>query len=183
MRVFYASLLAMVTYAGGASAQEVGSRVRVRDSTREVIGTLLRLDADSIVVRADKRVFVEGVLVDDDVAFPITADIHMDMSVERRGKGGKGATIGAGVGLGIAALMGIAAAASYDENSIGSSNPGPVFLGGVVLFMPVGALIGYAVGSASKTDIWSEVPLQLPPVGDPYEVTEGMIQLGLRINF
>jgi len=157
----------------------------VRDGTTEVIGTLVRFGTDSIVVRSDVTVYRQGRTVKEkqELAMALTSNTRMDVSVGRRSNGGRGAMIGGGVGLGLAALTAIAAAATYDENSMGGAEPGVAFLGGVILFVPAGSLIGFAIGSASKTETWSEVPLELRPRTDPYEVTEGMVRLGLRINF
>jgi len=172
----------MATYAGSAEAQAVGSRVRVRDSTTEVIGTLLRLDADSIVVKSDERIFIEGTLVHKEVAFPVTSGTMLDMSTGRHSKGGTGALWGFGVGMAFTVVM-TAASTSQSEDDFVYVSPAAIFLTGTVIFGGVGALVGYAIGSSSTTETWASVPLDLPPPGDPYEVTEGMVQLGLRINF
>jgi hypothetical protein len=175
------SLSAIATYAMNASAQEVGSRVRVRDSATETIGTLLRLSADSIVVRADV-LNTRGKWVKEDVAIPLTTTTRLDVSAAQHSNAGKGALIGGGIGLGVAALFTLASVADHGENSW-VPLPGAMFAGGLVVFVVPGSLIGFAIGSETKWDTWQEVPLDPPIQKDPYEVTEGMMRLGLRISF
>jgi len=172
----------MVAYAGGAWAQELGSRVRVRHDTTEVIGTLIHLDTDSIVVRSDSTVYHQGRLVKEEVALPVTVDTRMDISTGRHSNAKKGALIGGGVGLGVTALFTLASIIDGGENSW-VPLPGAMFVGGVLLFVVPGSLIGFAIGSQTTWDTWEEVPLDSPSRTDPYEVTEGVIRLGLRVNF
>jgi hypothetical protein len=172
-------LFTVATYAGGAWAQDVGSRVRVRHDTAEVIGTLIRLDSDSIVVRSDIIVKRQGMSVMEQVAIPVTADTRLDVSLSQHSDAGKGALIGGGIGLGVASLLAILDA----TGDIGPNSPGEVFLRSALVIALPGALVGFAIGSGKKRDTWAEVPLDLPPQSDPYEVTEGMLRVGLRVNF
>lgn len=177
--VIVVTLFAAATYADGAWAQEVGSRVRVRHDTTEVIGTLIRLDSDSIVVRSDVIVKRQGMSVMEEVAIPVTADTRLDVSASQHSDAGKGALIGGGIGLAVASVLAIMDA----TGDIGPNSPGEVFLRGAIVFALPGSLIGFAIGSGKKRDTWAEVPLDLSPQSDPYEVTEGMLRLGLRVNF
>jgi hypothetical protein len=171
----------MAIYPGGAWAQEVGSRVRVRHDTTEVIGTLIRLGTDSIVVRAD-ALNTRDKWVKDDVALPLTVDTRLEVSVARHSNATKGALIGGGIGLGMTALLTLASVADQGENAW-MPLPGTTFVTGLFVFALPGSLIGFAIGSGNKWDTWEEVPLDLAPKDDPYEVTEGMVRLSLRINF
>jgi hypothetical protein len=165
-------------------AQEIGAKVRVRDSNEVLAtGTLVSLDSNVVVRTAvlDNR----GNWSERDFTIPVTTDIRMDTVVGRRSSGGKGALIGFGVGMGFTVLATILAA-NDPSNTPGSMfyvAPGAVFLGGTVVIGGGGALIGYGIGSASKSDVWAEAPLELSPRRDPHEMTEGMMRLGLRINF
>ena len=173
---FLLSLCTIVVYTGNIWAQEIGSRVRVRDGTTEVIGTLVRLGTDSIVLRSDVRVYTQGKLVHEVIGIPVTADTKLDMSMGRRSKGLTGGLIGFGLG---ALLFGYPFAGFVESYGEGTGAVVAAF----VVPSGLGALIGYAFGSASTSESWAEVSLDLPPRGDPYEVTEGMVRLGLRIKF
>jgi hypothetical protein len=141
---------------------------------------LVRLDSGSIVVRtavADNR----GNWSDRDSTIPVTADTRLYMSMGRRGHGGKGALIGLGVGAGLTLLAVVAAASEPEDSYVGVTAAGAI--AGVAVGGGIGALIGFGIGSAARSEIWAEMPLSVPPVGDPYDMTEGMIRLGLRVNF
>jgi hypothetical protein len=118
-----------------------------------------------------------------DSTIPVTADIRLDRSLGRRGNGGKGALVGFGVGMGLTLLAVIANAADDNPDDYVEVNPGAILLGGTIMFGGAGALIGYGIGSAHRRDVWAEVPLDLPPQGDPYGMTDGIMRLGLRIDF
>lgn len=171
--VILLTLCTIATYTGDISAQEIGSRVRVRNTSGTLAtGTLVRLDNAAVVVRVSV-LNSRAEFVDRDSTIPVTVDTRLDMSMGRRSHGGKGALIGLGVGMGITALI-LASAENFDV-SRALTRSTLVFGGG-------GALIGYLIGSGDKFEKWVEVRLDLPPKGDPNEVTEGMVRLGLRIN-
>lgn len=171
------SICTIAAYTANVSAQEEAPRVRVRDTSGTLVtGTLVRVDSAAIVVRT-AVINNRGKWVDRDSTIPVTADIRLDRSVGRRSNGGKGALIGLGTGVILGLALGAVAVAGSDDSDGGAAplvGLGAAFTGGI------GALIGYGIGSASKRDIWAEVPLDLPPPG---EVTEGGVRLGLRINF
>lgn len=188
-RALLLTLCTIATSTGIVGAQEIGSKVRVRDGTRILAtGTLVSVDGAVIVVHGsflDNR----GTWLEQDSTIPLTADTRLDMLVGRRSNGGKGALIGFGVGMGLTVLSAIQLAndPSNTPGSLFYISPGAAFLGGTVVLGGGGALIGYGIGSASKSDVWGEVPLDgpptYPPAGDPRDVTEGMMRLGLRISF
>jgi hypothetical protein len=115
----------------------------------------------------------------EEVAVPVTADTRLDVSVSQHSDAGKGALIGGGIGLAVASVLAIMDA----TGDIGPNSPGEVLLRGAIVFALPGSLIGFAIGSGKKRDTWTEVPFHLTPQGDPYEVTEGILRLELRVTF
>ena len=177
------SLYALATHTASSAAQEVGSRVRVWNTGGVLVtGTLVEVDSGAIVVRT-AVLNSRAEFIDHDSIIPVTANTRLEVSKGRHSHGGRGALIGLGIGVGLAALGAVGYAADVNSSPDTSDGVGRVLLAGVLVLGGGGALIGFAIGSASSSESWAEVTLDLPPPADPTEMTEAMMRLGLRINF
>lgn len=157
-------LIIGVAAVGGASADEVpapGSSPRVRVtaptvSGKRLVGTLLRMDEETLTLGAQKG---QGV-----IEVPRSAITRMEVS-RRSSRKGKGAGIGALVGLGAAVAIGFATGDDCDS----LPEPGPGWSGLVerlnrnlcmgkgetaaivsILTVPAGALIGLGAAPGER---------------------------------
>jgi hypothetical protein len=125
----------------------VGSRVRITSSAgnEPVTGVLLSIDVDALVLRR------EG--IDAASRIPVAEIVKLEVSSGRRSQMGRGAMIGAAVGVMPGLLLTFG---DYSSDVHGDSHAGTV----AVIGAAGGALVGAAIGWALKTEDWvpSEVP-------------------------
>jgi len=170
-----AGLLTLTVAVQVISAQEPGTRVRVRDDVTEVIGTLVRLDPDWIVVRPDALKPDSATMAD--VAIPIGPGTVLETSMGEHHNAGRGALIGFGVGLAGA----LVAYLSAEEG--GWIDREFVLLVAGVTYGGTGALIGALIGHATTTERWAEVPLVDQAPDDADQLMAERFLLGVRIRF
>jgi hypothetical protein len=148
-----------------------GARVRVRQDSRTLTGTLLSQDAAGLVIVTGRA---------DTVTAPRASITSVEVSTGTKSNVGKGALIGLGAGLGAGIIVGIAASGSDDGSWLDfSSGEWAAGIGatGAVL----GAGIGAIVGAATRSDKWA--PAVLPTVAiRGYGTDEQRVTLGLRIT-
>ena len=129
-----------------------GARIRVWQRDRApgpILGTLLELGKSDITLHSQDR--------PDAVTIPLQTVSRIDVSVGRRGHGGKGALVGAAIGW-LAMFLST------------KSDPGECAPAGkcATLFAtfvgaPAGALAGCLIGSLVRTERWQELPPASPP--------------------
>ena len=178
------ALLPLQRARGQDASVEAGTRVRVqtvdagayagsaRSLDRRFVGHLEGTSGDSLWVRVGSAA---GPLVSID-----RADIHeLEISDGRRRNPGKGALWGAGVGLG----MGLLAAATLDDCTVGTSRfwfdlcdgeEDVLILGSIVAGAAWGALVGFFI----KTERWVSVP----PATLTLEPGRRGVSLGFRVR-
>jgi len=151
-----------VTFTDAAAAQTLGAR--------RWEATFVGETADSVVLQQAE--------IPEPVTIPRTDLAQIERFAGRKGKVGKGAAIGAGVGavVGIGALIGGATAACDGFDCIGT---GLIAMAGLVT-VPVGALLGAAIGAASPSDRWEAL---LPDVKVAPTVIQGVPGIALSIPF
>ena len=118
---------------------------------------------------------LQGVSAKGDLVFVARSDIRL-LDRYLGNNGGKGAKIGAAIGLGTAILSYIMArseAASDPYKEVDNSRIAPIFIG----FAGVGALIGYAIGSSQTK--WEKVPYG---TGLGFDLRSGEARLVLTLS-
>jgi len=146
-----AGALALVTAVSAAEDTpqlEPGARVRVESATAQerVVGQLLGLNEKSLNLQVEDEEEPRLLLREDITALAVSGG--------RRSRG-RGALIGAGTGIALGALIGLAAGDDPEDVWIGFS-AGEKALGAGVLLGSIGALIGLAVSPGER---WENVPL------------------------
>ena len=143
------ALLASPLLAGNVLADELpplalGKRLRVTTDHR-LVGRLVAQDDQSLTlqVREDRA----------PVVVPRTRVTRVEESL-RPGRKGHGALMGAAVGAGAAAILGVAAGEDCSRDKWLCFSRGEVALGSAILFAPLGALIG---GLAAPGERWGLV--------------------------
>jgi hypothetical protein len=142
-----------------------GARIRVTAPTqasRQIVGILTSVDPSVLTVQTSKEF----------ITVRREAIRTLELS-ERRGRKGKGALIGAGVGLLAAALV----AATTKQGDF--LTPGESFLAGVILFIPTGTGLGALLAPGER---WVPVPAAaLRPTDARYG--RAGFQVALRVRF
>lgn len=144
------------------------------DPFRFTAGRMISLDADTLVFER----FVAGERAAHWVADRIPTDsiAQLQARIGRRANGGRGALIGAGIGLALGGLC----AAQYEGDEWFEPNPGECLASGVV----TGALTGLLIGQLARSDIWAPVPLPTrgpveppaPPATAAVETDDGLAE-------
>jgi hypothetical protein len=142
----------------------VGSRVRVTSSAgnEPVTGTLLSVDVDALVLRHEAN--------DAASRIPIAEIVKLEVSGGRRSQAGRGAMIGAAVGVMPGLLLTFG---DYSSDVHGDSHAGTA----AVIGAAGGALLGAALGWALKTEDW--VPSQVPRAA----VAAVPVRKGVAVSF
>jgi len=146
---------AVLSFAAEAPELAPGSRVRVSARTvteRPLIATLTALDDTALTLRVKGRADV--------LVVPRSAITKVEVSLGRRARG-KGALIGAGVGIAAGALVGLLHGGD-DSSQLVQFSAGDYALGFAALGGGVGALVGAAVPPSER---WNEVALGRVRVG------------------
>jgi hypothetical protein len=128
----------------GGLAPLPGSRLRLTapsESTKPIVGTLVEVTDREIVLSLAES--ARKAIARTDVT-------RLERSEGRKRHAGKGALIGAGIG--VATLVAMAA---FDDSEEGSTEEGLAF---AAIFGAVGAAGGAVVGALITTERWSEVP-------------------------
>jgi len=166
--------LAVIPFtAPSALGQEpaVGERIRVRTTSNipQVVGTLETRESDYLVVRTTES----GPM---NIAW---ADIsRLQVSRGTKSNAGKGALIGAGVGLGSATALTIGVCSSPDADC--SEDGGAIVLG-FTMFVGGGALVGALIGLVARSERWVDVPpdrWQIEVAPDP----NGGVAVGVNLR-
>jgi hypothetical protein len=131
-----------------------GSRVRVKptDGARAtwVRGEVLSADYDSL------RLLAPGSA--DTVAFATGAIEHLERSLGRHTRTGKGARLGGVIGASAGLLLGIAASAE-ECSGVGCIDVGPgEILAATAILGGLGAGVGALIGAGSRGERWARVP-------------------------
>ena len=152
---------------------KVGDRVRVTAPHEDIfrdIGTLARIDADTLVVGA-RAIAVEWVT-------------RLEVSRGQKSRVGRGAVvgglIGGAIGLGLA-IAWVANDCEFADTSGCGSEVGIIAAGAAIVGLP-GAGIGAAIGAVQRTDRWEEVPLDRLRVSFAPQ-RDGRFGLGLSVRF
>ncbi len=149
------ALLVLGAHVSGAEREDKplqlseGARVRISApvvAARPILGTVVGLDERTV----DVAVIGKG----DAVVVPRSAISRIDVGCGRRSRG-RNALIGAGIGLGMGALLGLAHGGDDPEMWIAYS-AGEYALMFAALGAPAGALVGAAVPPRER---WRELPL------------------------
>ena len=148
-----------------------GRLIRVRlDGQEPYVGTLLRLDNDTLVMVRDGldtvRVRTRSIS-----RFEVYAGEYHNVG----GSAARGAMIGGGVGLALAGL----AAASQDEGDWTYVPPGQLIASGVLGGAVWGAAIGTVVGLIHRSPKWERTPV---PTVVVHPASHG-VAVGLRLRF
>jgi len=177
----YLATLALPHQALGVQAPrphpKPGARVRLdAPNLGRITGTLLAWEADTVVVREDGR--AEG------LRLIILADSISQLDVWRERR----MTLeGTGIGLLVGTLLAVTASPDVVDDN-GNCTPieclsykvSPHLDTRLAVLGGVGALLGLAVGSETKTRGWTRVPLARPLVGT---APAGGFAVGVRISF
>jgi hypothetical protein len=151
-----------------------GSRVQVHlaDPTpRLVRGTLVSAEADSVLLLKDGG--------RDTLAFSTAGVTQVDTTAGRRTRTGHGALLGGGIGA--AAGLGLALAATAEGCSGFCTDPSPGEIGAVTLILGgVGAAVGALIGSATHTDRW--LPASTPRMAIGVAPTIGRPGIALTLH-
>ena len=145
----------------GITAQErppvvEGARVRVSATEfggKWCTGTLVDWSADTLTARCWRTRERQW----EEFEFPVSSISSLEVSRGKKSNVGKGALIGGLLGAG-AGLVGGLAVANLAEG-LDEPSSTDITLTYTVLFGLVGAGLGAIIGSASKSDLWEEVPL------------------------
>jgi hypothetical protein len=126
----------------------LGSRVRITApplGAEPLIGTLVGIEPEALLVRREKS--------DEPMLIPVSSVTRLEASGGRKTQAGRGAMIGAAVGVmpGLALTFG-------DYNSVTDPSPAAVAAVGAA----GGAALGAAIGWAVKSEEW--LPAEMPAV-------------------
>jgi len=180
MRLVIALLCCPIVLGAQSPRPKPGARIRFDAPSvgTQLTGTLVTWESDTLVVRVD------GDAAGLNLILPGDSIARLDVRRERRL-----AAEGMGLGLLFGALLAVTASQDWvDEN--GDCTPllsclayevSPHLDTRLAILGGVGALVGLAVGSETKTEQWSRVPLARPVVG-PAPGGAGLA-LGVRISF
>lgn len=147
------TLITLASASGvGAQLLEAGDRIRVTAPALQLEsrpGTLVLMDGGNVVVDGTERWTI-----------PLDAISLLEVSQGRRGHGGKGALIGAAIGLAVGAV--VFSRAEGGGHCSGSEEGAGMCLAGLGAMVGVGTLGGLVVGLAIQTERWSPVSLPSP---------------------
>ena len=152
MKLLLALLIAAPAFAAPSETPpvlEVGSRARVTllaNDTPKVVGSVLSLPADTLVLAAEPDSAPRAIA---------RLDIEkLELSRGLKSSSGKGATIGAVIGM---LWLGLSAAAVANVDGPTDDAVAAGFLGGAVGAIG-GAGVGALIGSAFRHEQWEKVP-------------------------
>ena len=156
-RAVLAAMMQLLTATPLAAFQaqlKPGTRIRVTSdsgSPRDRIGMLVSMDSDSLHFRTAKDSSLTSVATG--------SLVRLELSKGRKSNAGRGAFIGALVGVGSGLLLGILASAEEDgSDSYYDVGPEDVFAA-TALLGAAGAGVGALIGATSHRDRWEPVPL------------------------
>jgi hypothetical protein len=162
--------IALVLWSASAFPSEpkavvIGSRVRASGpevATQPLIGTVVGLEHHAVLVRAGGS--------GPPVRVPLGPTTTIEVSSGRRSKAGRGALLGAAVGVLPGLLMTVG-----DYNTDPDHSPGTVTVVGAA----AGAAVGAAVGWAIKSEQW--LPAELPQVSAGIAPLRGGVGLSVCV--
>ena len=146
----------------------VGSRIRITSSAvgEPVTGTLLSIDIEDLVFRRAGT--------DAPSRIPLAEIVTLEVSGGRRSQAGRGAMIGAAVGVVPGLLLTFG---DYSSDVHGDSHAGTVAAIGAA----GGALLGAAIGWAIKTESW--IPCEAPRAALAAAPVRGGVAVSFRMTW
>jgi hypothetical protein len=129
-------------------ALNAGARIRATSTSVSggpLLGTVLAFDADSLIVQGDTGTW----------RLSLASLTHLDKSEGQRSHALKGAGTGLLVGAGVGALIG----SGCDTVEGPFASKVECIAVGAAAFGAGGALVGAAIGALTRTERWTEVPL------------------------
>ena len=165
------------SYGAGAPIPEPGDRVRYAvagDTGRVYAGRTVRLAGDTLIIERYIPSMTGGAAAWDSAAIATSSLARLEKRVGRRGNAGRGALIGAGVGV----LLGVLCA--NEEEGWLTPTPTECLTGFTLSGAGTGALIGLLI----RSDVWQPVVLPLRPrtvPGDP-AIFSASFGIGVRVG-
>jgi hypothetical protein len=152
----------------GPASLSAGRRVRVTSSpdVEPVIGSVVSVEADAVVIRHAGSNVVSRI--------PMAEIRKLDVSLGRRSRAGRGAMIGAAVGVMPGLLM---TTGDYSSDVHGESNAATVAVAGAA----GGALLGAGIGWALKSESWR--PSEVPSAAVSAAPVRGGVAVSLRLTW
>lgn len=180
------ALVLPLTSLQAQATPDSGARFRVTfteaGASRRVTGTLVSLNADSIVLGDERESSASGPL-ESRLAIPRAGITSLQVNTGRHSSAGTGALIGAGIGVVGGLVLGVAAQCDGSEVWFAACVDGAGQTAVLGLFLgAVGAGIGAITGAFITHDTWHT--LQQPPaVGVILRPAGDGVAAGLSINF
>ena len=140
-------------------------RVMKGVTIRRLEGTLVRLDADTLVLREKYQSIL--------LSHSIASLARLEVSRGRKSRAGRGALIGFLVGAGVGAVGTEAVCANardFDSGSVGAPDIGTCLLLGGVAFGLIGTGIGAIAGKVIKGERWERVSIDKLRMSDVRKV-------------
>jgi hypothetical protein len=163
MSVARLALLCLLLPAALPAQIQTGQRLRVRTTTapEPLIGTLLSFSTDTLILQT----------ADDTLPLGIRTIQRVEVSRGMGHAGGRGAKIGAFVGVPAGAILGVVAHQSCTEDdACFYEEPLPEIVGGAFFGGLAGAGLGYIIGSTKRREQWKEASLNVAFTGTAVRV-------------
>jgi hypothetical protein len=154
-----------------------GDRIRFAfadDSARVHVARVVEVSADTIVVERVLPGMTGGAAERTSASLATASLARLEKRVARRGNAGRGALIGAGVGVVVGFLC------ANEEPGWLTPTPAQCMIG----YPLSGAATGALIGALIRSDVWMPIvrPVQAPGVaGDP-AVSAGLVEIGVRVR-
>jgi hypothetical protein len=139
-------------------------RVTSAGAAEPAVGTVLAIDAETLVLRRAGH--------DAASRIPVDSILKLEVSARRKSQAGRGAVIGTAAGLMPGLLLTFG---DYSSDVHGDSNAAAV----TVIGAAGGALVGGVIGWALKTDDWLLGDLPKPPIA--VQPVRGGVALSFRL--